>query len=562
MLKDDRKYRFGPFQLDSAEHRLLHNGVEVPLQPKAFEILCIFVRSAGHLLTKEDLLRRVWPDAAVEENNLNKNISLLRKVLAGRAHGECYIETVPRVGFRFVGPVALLDADIPAEAPSQSAATGLPHEKSVAVLYFENLSGDKEDEYFRDGMTEDVITELAKIKGLRLFPRSTMFVFRDTRLPVREVGRQLGAAFVLEGSVRRSGDYLRITARLAETCTGHSVWTERYDRRLEDVFDIQDEIAQDIARALRVVLTEKEKHEIEKVPTNNVQAYDFYLRGRQYFHQMRRQSLEFARQMFARAMFMDPEYARAHAGVADCCSFLYMWCEAGDANLREALAASLRAVNLDPQSSEAHASRGFAQFLARNYEDARKEFEIAIQLDDELFQAYYFYGRSCFAQGQYEKAAALFARASQVNQRDYQSPSLHALCLRAMGRLPEARDIAKVCLQKVEQHLELHPDDVRAVSIGAGALFGLGEHARALEWTDRSLQMDPEQVPILYNAACTYALLGEKDKSLDCLEKALHQGFGHFEWLQRDPELWSLKDHPRFKALLDGLETDRFSCSS
>src|SRR5262249_32906370 len=217
-----------------------------------------------------------------------------------------------------------------------------------------------------------------------------------------------------EGSIQRAGDRIRVTARLSETSTGHSVWAERYDRRLEDVFAIQDEIAQSIATALRVMLTDQEKHEIKKVPTRNIQAYDYYLRGRQFLYQMRRQSLEFARQMFARAIVMDPSYARAYAGVADCCSFLYMWFEATADNLGEALSASRRAVELDAQSPVAHASLGLAEFLNSNYEAAREEFETAIGLNTELFEAYYFYGRSCFSQGQFEKAAALFLKASEV----------------------------------------------------------------------------------------------------------------------------------------------------
>ncbi len=558
MVKNDGKFCFGPFELDAAEHRLLRDGVDLPLQLKAFELLCVLVRHAGRLLTKEELLRQVWPDSTVEENNLNKNISLLRKILGGRDGGESYIETVPRVGFRFSARVAPFDSVVCAtQLPGNGTAP--QREKSVAVLYFENLSGDREDEYLRDGMTEDVITELAKIRGLRLFPRSSVLAFRDTPLPVTDVGRRLGAAFVLEGSIRRAGCFLRITARLAETTQGHTLWTERYDRGMEDVFAIQDEIARNIARALRVMLTEKEKHEIEKVPTTSIQAYDFYLRGRQYFYQMRRQGLEYARQMFARAMFIDPQYARAHAGVADCCSFLYMWYAAGSANLNEALAASRRAVELDPQSSEAHASLGFAQFLSRNYDGAREQFETALELDSELFEAYYFYGRCCFAQGQYEKAAGLFARASQACPTDYQAPAARALCLRALGRIAEAGEVSRDCLEKVEQHLQLHPGDVRAVSLGSCALHNLGDETRALEWTARALAMDPEQVPVLYNAACTYAILGHKDKALDCLAHALRQGFRDGEWLQHDPELESLRGHSRFKALVEGLETDRMS---
>ncbi|HTB20163.1 MAG TPA: protein kinase [Bryobacteraceae bacterium] len=430
-------------------------------------------------------------------------------------------------------------------------------EKSLAVLYFANLSGDKEDEYFRDGMTEDIITELAKIKELQIFPRSAVLPFRDNPLTVAQISQQVAAAYVLDGSVRRSGSRLRITTQLAETRTGHSVWAERYDRQLEDVFAIQDEIAQNIARALRVVLTEKEKRDIEKVPTREVQAYDYYLRGRQFFYQLSRKGLEFARQMFARAIVIDAGYARAYAGVADACAFLYMWFEANEDNLSEALAASRRAVELDPESAEAHASRGLTESLRNNYAGAEKEFEASFRLNPQLFEAYYFYGRARFVQGQYEAAADLFIQASRANPDDYQAHAMRAGCLRALGRKEEAHQARRDSLRTAERHLQLHPDDVRAVYLGASALCELGERTRALEWASRALSMDPEEPAVLYNVSCAYALLGETDQSLDCLEKAFGKGFGHREWIENDPDLACLRGKPRFQALLQHLWADR-----
>lgn len=549
-------YQFGPFRLDTSEHRLLRNGVEVPLQFKTFEMLCALVERAGRLLTKEDLLCHVWPGTMVEENNLNKNISILRKVLGDTSEGRCYIETVARVGYRFSAPVEQLEYkdEFALSAGNHPATNGNgSKEKSIAVLYFENLSGDKDDEYFRNGITEDVITELKKVRGLRLFPRSAVLEFRDTPLPVTEVGQRLHAAYVLEGSVRRYGDRVRITARLSETGSGHCVWTERYDRRLEDVFAIQDEIAQSIALALRVVLTDKEREEIEKVPTSNIQAYDYYLRGRQFLHQLRRQSLGYAREMFSRAINIDPQYARAWAGVADCSSFLYMWFSMTEDNLREAMAASRRAVELDSQSAAAHASLGLAHFLCGDFEAARNEFETAIELCSELFEAYYFYGRSCFAQGQFEKAAALFAKAAEVSSDDFQAIGLAGLCFRAMGRKVEEREAYERALERIDRHLQLHPDDVRAVYKKAGALCSLGKRALALEWTNRALAMDPEEPVVLFNVSSAFSRLGDIDKALDCLEKANMQGFCLVKWMEHDPDFGPLRYHPRFEALMQEL---------
>lgn len=341
------------------------------------------------------------------------------------------------------------------------------------------------------------------------------------------------------------------------------MWTERYDRRLEDVFAIQDEIAQNIARELRVVLTEKEKHEIAKLPTSDVRAYDYYLRGRQHFYQGRRTELEFARRMFAEAIEIDPGYARAYAGLADCCSFLSKWFgKSSESNLREALSASRRAVELDPESAEAHASLGLVEFLKENFDSACGEFETALNLDPGLFEAHYFFGRACFAQGQFEQAAELFATAGRINASDYQAPTLTGLCLRALDRFAEARTAFRDGFEKVQRHLERHPDDVRAVSLGASALCGLNENALACEWADRALSMDPEEASVLYNVACTYALLGESDKALICLEKALRQGFCHKGWLQNDPDLTSLRSHPRFHLMMKDFESNHLSCAS
>ena len=439
------------------------------------------------------------------------------------------------------------------DALRRAASPALRPEKSLAVLYFANLSGDKEDEYFRDGMTEDIVTELSKIKELRLFPRSAMLTFRDKPLPAAQIGQQLGAAYVLDGSIRRAGSRLRITAQLAETRTGHSAWAERYDRELKDVFEIQDEIAQSIARALRVVLSEKEVREIEKVPTREVQAYDYYLRGRQFFHQMGRKSLEFARQMFARAIVIDPGYARAFAGVADCCSFLFMYFDASKDNLREADSASRRAAELDPESAEAHASRGLAVSLSNNHEEAQREFEKAIRLNPQLFEAHYFYGRSYFAQGNHEKAVGLFEKAAEVNPDDYQSLIHVGVSWRALSDPQKTRAAQQEALQRIERHLQFHPDDVRAVYLGAAALCEVGQRERSLEWAQRALNMEPEDSAVLYNVACAYSLLGEAEKAITCLEKAVSRGFGHKEWIVSDPDLNSLHYHPRFPALLQQL---------
>jgi TolB-like protein/Flp pilus assembly protein TadD len=435
----------------------------------------------------------------------------------------------------------------------RSAEPEAQAEKSVAVLYFENLSGSKEDEYFRDGITEDIIIELSNIEGLSAFPRSAVLAFRDKPITAPQVGQQLGAAYVLEGSLRRAGNRLRITAQLVETRSGRSAWAKRYDRQMEDVFAIQDEIAQSIAGALQVMLSEKEKRAIGKPQTADVQAYDYYLRGRQFFHQFRKKGFDLARQMFARAIVLDSGYARAYAGVADCCSFLYMYYESSEENLKEADTASRKALELDPELAEAHASRGLAVSLNQRFDEAQREFEAAISLNPNLFEAYYFYARALFSQGKMAEAAKLFEQASRVNPNDFQCPALLSPVYMSLGRRAEARAAYQRALQIIEKHLDMNPDDARALYLGAGALCQLGDRARGVEWADRALTMDPDDASVLYNVACVYSLLGENDKAIDCLEKSITSGMGQKEWIENDSDLDPLRSHPRFQALLKRL---------
>jgi len=423
-------------------------------------------------------------------------------------------------------------------------------EKSLAVLFFENLSGQKDDEYFRDGMTEDIITELSNIKGLRVFPRAAVLQFKDKPVTSGQVAQQINARYVLTGSLRRAGNRIRVNAQLIETRSGHSLWAERFDRTMEDVFAIQDEIAQSIARTLRLMLTEKEKKAIEKKQTQDVQAYDYYLRGRQFFHQMRRKGFDYAREMFARAIAFDPTYARAYAGLADCCSLLYAYWESTAENLKEADAASLKALQLAPELAEAHVARAVALCHNKRYDEGEAEFKTAMRLDPECFEAHYFYGRACRAAGKLEKAIGLFERASELRPEDYQSAFLLRAVYEGLGRPHEAEAAARRGLKVAEKHLALHPDDARACYLGACALGKIGERARAAEWAERALKIDPDEPVTLYNIGCMYSLMGRLPDALDCLEHAVKNGFRDRAWFDNDSDLDPLRKDPRFHALL------------
>jgi serine/threonine protein kinase/tetratricopeptide (TPR) repeat protein len=434
--------------------------------------------------------------------------------------------------------------------PTASGEVAAASDKSVAVLYFENLSASKDDEYFRDGMTEDIITELSKIKELQVFPRAAVLAYRDKPATGPQVGRELNAACVLSGSLRRAGNRLRITAQLIRAQTGHSIWAERYDRELKDVFEVQDEIARSISQALRIKLSPQEEKAIARKQTDNPQAYDYYLRGRQFFYQWRRKGFDFARQMFARAIVIDAHYARAYAGVADCCSFLYMYWDSNEDNLNEAEAASRKALELDAELAEAHAARGLAFSLKKNFDQAQKEFEAAIRLDPKLYEAYYFYARTSFQRGDLSKAAELYEQASSLNPDDYQAVSLLVPVYHGLGRAVEAAATQQRALQLAERHTESHPDDARALYLGAGILARMGDREKSSDWARRALAIDPEETSIIYNVACVYALLGRTEEALDCLGRVMDQGTFYKNWAAKDSDLDSLRSDPRFHALL------------
>jgi TolB-like protein/Flp pilus assembly protein TadD len=437
----------------------------------------------------------------------------------------------------------------PNATPLTTPAT--PARKSIAVLPFADMSPQKDQDYFCEGIAEEIINALSKIEALQVASRSSAFAFKGHG-DVRKVGEQLGAGTVLEGSVRKAGDRLRISAQLVKVADGYQLWSERYDRELQDVFAIQDEIAENIVKALRVVLSDKEKRAIEKAPTANVQAYDFYLRGRQYFHQWRKKGVEYARRMFERALEIDPGYALAHAGAADCCSALYTWWDASKANLEGADSYSRKALELDPELAEGHEARGLALTLRKQYDEAEAEFQTAIRLGPKLFEARYFFARACLAQGKYAQAASLFEQASELRPEDFQAPIILGEVYKALGRTADAEAANRRGAQLAEERLALNPDESRALVLGAGAHCRLGEVARGLDLVRQAVALDPDDSGVLYNVACIYALAGQPDEALSCLEKAIRNGFGHWEWLEHDSDLESLRGDPRFDAILAG----------
>ena len=337
---------------------------------------------------------------------------------------------------------------------------------SIAVLPFSDMSPQQDQDYFCEGMTEELIHRLTRVRSLRVASRMSVLRYKESALDIREIGRQLHVQAVLGGGVRRSGNRLRITAELTSVAEGCQLWSESYDRAMKDVFAIQDEIAHNIVRSMELALSAGERRFLQSPPTTDVQAYDYYLRGRKFFYQYRRRGIELALQMYSLAITHDAQYAAAYAGISDCHCFLFLYSGQRRANLEQADEASRKALELAPHSPEAHSSRGGVLSLYDRHAEAEVEFEAAVRLGPDLFDAYYLYARDCFAQGKLEKAVQLYARASEVNPQDYQSPLLVAQSYEALGRPELAEAARRRGVEIVQQRLMESPDDIRALHGG------------------------------------------------------------------------------------------------
>lgn len=423
-------------------------------------------------------------------------------------------------------------------------------EPTLAVLPFADLSREHDQEYFCDGIAEELIIALGRIRGLRVKSRIAAFRYKSSGLEVLEIGRRLGASTLLTGSVRKSGDRLRIVVELTDAQLADQLWSQIYDRRLGDVFAIQEEIARNVAGALEVTLSAKEQAALERVPTHDLEAYDYYLRGRTFYYHYSPADMHCAIQLFSQAIERDPGFPLAHAGLADCWSFLYLYSERSAGVLEKTESASRRAVELDPESAQAQASRGLALSLNRRDEEAARAFETALGLDGNLFEAHYFFARHSFGLGQFAKAAELYEAAMRVRPEDYQSPLLVAQIYDDLGRADEARQARLNGITLAEEHLRLNPDDARALYMAANGMAALGMTERARQWADRALGLRPADSMLLYNLACIYSMLDLVPEALDLLEKAVRLGLRQRGWFEHDNNLDALRAEPRFRRLL------------
>jgi adenylate cyclase len=433
---------------------------------------------------------------------------------------------------------------------------GSPPRLSVCVLPFANMSGDPEQEYFSDGISEDIITDLSKVSALWVAARNTAFTFKGRHVDAPQIARQLKVSHLLEGSVRKAGGRVRITAQLIDGATGGHIWAERYDRDLNDIFALQDEISQAIVAALKLKLLPEEKKAIEQRGTTDLEAYNLYLMARQYsvtgnIGNARRP--EAIIRLCRRATEIDPNYARAWALMAGAqVSLRFHFGREGD----DGLAAAERALALDGNLAEAHSAKARVLMQDDRFDEARREIEIALRLDPESYDVNGAAGRLNYLTRRFDEAIFHFEKASSIMDTDYAASGMLVSCYKAIGDAEGARRAAQRTLARAEKIVARDPDNGSAMSQGVAALAALGETERAKEWAERALLLDPDNLNLRYNFACTLvAELGDIEPALDLLAPIFEKlRIEVVNWAKVDPDLDSVRDHPRFKAMLAAAE--------
>lgn len=435
-------------------------------------------------------------------------------------------------------------------ASKDKKKTDIEVEHSIAVLPFVDMSPEKDQDHFCEGMAEEIINSLARIQGVQVASRTASFQFKGTAMDIDSIGERLNVNTVLEGSVRKAGEHLRVTAQLINVGDGYHIWSEGFDRELKDVFGIQKEIAANVAKAFKLSLNPDKDNAVEQQPTENIEAYEFYLRGRRHFYQFNDKSWKQAREDFSHAIDLDPDYALAYAGLADCFSFIYMYADSAVSVRLQAETNSRLALQLAPDLAQVHASRGLALSWSVRQEEAERAFDRAVELDPKLFEAYYFHGRHAFTKGKLEKAAQLFEKATEVRPDDYQALALLAQVYRALGQEEKRNDARRRTLEVIERRLQTSPNDARALCFGSVNLLEAGQTEKGMEWLERARTSQPDDAMNLYNVSCVYSNIGEINEALDCLEKSVRKGMANMDWMKNDSDLDNLREHPRFKALL------------
>lgn len=424
-------------------------------------------------------------------------------------------------------------------------------DKSIAVLYFESMSSEKESDYFCAGITEDIITDLSKIKELKVVSRTDVVPFRNKEVNTQQVGDALGVNYILEGSVRKAGNKIRITAQLIDVRNGFHVWAERFDRLVEDIFDLQTEVSLKIAEALKVSLTTTEEQSLAAKPTDDLRAYDFYMRGRDLLSRQGKKNSELAIQMFENSLSIDPRFASAYAGLGEAYSNMYEWYDGSPAWLGKAIEMNQKALSLDPSSIEARFGIAMVYFHQRRFTDSKRTLEGILQENSDFYDAHFRLGMILESSGDLDSARTYYERASVLKPYDEDPWMRLDGIYRKTGDSQSADEAARKVIEIASRKLEVSRDDLIVMSrlAEAYARFGLKEESYAT--LRRVFEIDPTDGLALYNCSCAYALLGEKHEALVCLRRAIESGFRAVaNRTKTDPDLVALRNDQEFMRLI------------
>ena len=455
----------------------------------------------------------------------------------------------------FDDSITLFQLDVPGLKVNFPLLKTVSASPSIAVLPFHNLNNDSRDDYLGLGIAEEIITSLGKNPGIQVLTRATTFGV-NPMLKIKDLGRVLNASVVLDGTVKKENDSIYITVELTDINSGQDIWVKKYEGRASEIMAIQDEITSSVTTTLIAEEEQAVSSDIQEIQTENIEAYDAYLKGNKFYYQYSLQSIQFARQMYQRAMQLDRSYALAYCGLANCFSYLFMHQNRTEENLTNAEKFSKKAIELNSSLAAAYSAYGLALSLRENYEESENAFEQAISLEPMLFEAQYQYGRMEFNRGDLMKAAGQFEAASRIRQDDYQTLLLNGQCYDSLGNKEKAIETRIKGVQIAEEVLQLNPGDVRALYMGANGLVALGgrdKRKKGLEWLQRALTLEPKDPMLLYNAGCIYSLCEMSEEALNCLERAIETGLTQKAWYEHDSNLDFLRDNPRFQKLLDSL---------
>jgi adenylate cyclase len=549
-LASESPSRLGPLTFEPALRRAVHDdGREEVVEPRVMQVLVALIRAGGRIVSRDDLMLSCWHGVVVGEDAINRVMGRVRRLADGLGGGEIKLETVTKVGYRLVTTRRAIENRSP--VPAQHTETRV----SICVLPFANMSDDPQQAYFSDGICEDIITDLAKVSALSVVARSTAFTFKGKAIDVPEVARQLKVSHVLEGSVRKAGGRVRITAQLIDGAAGDHVWSERWDRDLTDIFALQDEISEAIVAALKLKLLPEEKQSIERRGTDNVDAFNLYLMARQYFVSGNRGDLRAAEaiiRLCRRATEIDPGYARAWALLANVQTSLRFVQGRPD----DGLAAAERALSLDPGLAEARAVRARHLFRMGRHDEASTEIETALRLDPESYEVNESAGMLCLRERRFADAIGYYEKAAELMESSVGSAGMLLTCYQAVGDEGGARRAAQVTLARAEKALAQDPGNGAAMGFGVGALAGLGQAERARDWIDRALLIDPDNLNMRYNFACSLSgQLHDNEGALELLGPYLTTAtLGDVQFARVDSDLDPLRDDPRFAAMMAAAE--------